>query len=270
MDAYCQWWPYIHIRTFRIINVIQEIIVPIHIGNDLSRKIEKLKEVCAGLGIQLMPAGINGVLDSSHLDLNESSFLSLITHEKPSAVFYESILYEPERFIRSHFISNGWKENFENSRESIWPTSDDIKTELHAEFSQAENNIGLPRSLMATYAIHGQSRVCWLSAEWAEDLSEKIDNILEARHERAEESRNQVAMTLESLIAEVANDSEFKAIRGRPKKLIFLQKKYGERIPLHPRGRLSRPAQNCDYVDANIAIVLTKADELAWSSENLE
>lgn len=244
--------------------------MPTNIRNDLSKKFEHLKTVCTGLDIPLISAGINGVLDTSYLELDESSFLSLISHEKPSAVFYESTLYEPERFILGNLISNGWKESFEHSRESIWPTPDDIKAELHVEFSQAENNIGFPRSLMVIYAIHGQNRVCWLSAEWAEDLSEKIDAILEARHERAEEARNQIAMTLESLIAEVANDSEFKAIRGRPKKLLFLQKKYGERIPLHPRGQLSKPAQNCDYVDANIATVLTKADELAWSSENLE
>ncbi|WP_374343034.1 hypothetical protein [Azonexus sp.] len=242
----------------------------IEIENNLSKKLEHCKTVCMEMGTLLVRAGIHGVLDACHLDLDEASFLSLLLHEKPSAVFYEEITYDPERFIRGTMMSHGWKESWEKDCESIWPTPDEIKAELRVELAKAENRIGLPRSLMVTYAIHGQHRICWLSAEWAEEISEKIDEIIEARHERAENARNQIAITLDSLIKEVANDPEFKAIRGRPKKLLFLQKKYGARIPPHPRGQITRPAQNCDYVDQHIAIVLIKADELAWSAENIE
>jgi hypothetical protein len=222
------------------------------------------------LGVPLVQARIHGVHDACHLDLDEVSFLALLPQEKPSAVFYEAISYEPESFIRGTMMAHGWKESWEKDRESVWPTPDEIKSELRVNLAQVEDQIGLPRSLMVTYAIHGQHRICWLAAEWAEELSEKVGEILETRYERAEKARDQVAVTLDSLIAEVANDPEFKAIRGRPKKLLFLQKKYGARIPPHPRGQIARPAQNCDLVDENIAIVLIKSDELAWSAVNLD
>lgn len=240
------------------------------IGSSLSKKLEQCKAVCIEVGAPLVHAGIHGILDGCYLDLDEASFFSLLPHEKPSAVFYQTISYDPWRLIRGRLMANGWEERYESRRESIWPTPDEIKSELSLEFSHVESQIGLPRSLMMTYSIHGQHRVCWLSAEWAEELSEKIDEIIEARYEREEEARDKVAVTLESLIVEVANDPEFKAIRGRPKKLLFLQKKYGERIPRHPRGKMAKPAQNCDYVDENISIVLVKADDIAWASENLE
>lgn len=239
-------------------------------GNELKQKIEHLKATCTELGIPLVRAGIHGLLDTCHLDLDETDFFALLPHEKPSAVFYETVAYDPERFIRGTMIAQGWKEGWEKDRESIWPTPDEIKAELQADLANAADQIGLPRSLMATYTIQGQHRVCWLTAEWAEDLSEKIDEILESRHERSEEASNKIARTLESLIEEVANDPDFKAIRGRPKKLLFLQKKYGARIPPHPRHQLARPAQNSELVDQNVAIVLTKADERAWSEKNLD
>lgn len=240
------------------------------IGNELSGKLEHLKTICREINAPLVHAGINGLLDTYHLDLGESEFFDLLSHEKPSAVFYEEAIYNPELFIRGTMKAHGWKEGWEKDKKSVWPTPDEIKTELHTDLEKVANQIGLPRSLMATYSVHGHHRMCWLTAEWAEDLSEKIGEIVDSWYERAEAAENKVAKTLESLITEVANDPEFKAIRGRPKKLLFLQKKYGDRIPLHPRGQLSQPAQNCDYVDAHVALVLIKADEQAWSDENLK
>ena len=239
--------------------------------NELSIKLEHLKTVCMEVGALLVRAKIRNVLDSCHLDIDEASFLSVLSHEKPTAVFYDAITYDQESFIRGVMMTHGWKEEWEmNNRESIWPTPDEIKSELHAELTQVSNQIGLPRSLMVTYAVHGQHRICWLTAEWAENLIEKIDEIVEARHERAEAARNEVALALESLIAEVAKDPEFRAIRGRPKRLLYLKAKYGARIPPHPRGHLTSVAQNCNPVDDNIATVLLRADDLTWINENLE
>lgn len=238
--------------------------------NELKQKLEHLKATCTELGIPLVRAGIHGLLDTYHLEVDETDFLALLLHEKPTAVFYETVTYDPERLIRGTMIAQGWKESWEKDRESIWPTPDEIKAELQVDLANTSDQIGLPRSLMATYAIQGQHRVCWLTTEWAEHLSEKINKILEARHERAEEAINKMECALESLIEEVANDPDFKSIRGRPKKLLFLQKKYGAKIPPHSRQQLARPAQNCELVDQNVAIVLTKADERAWSDENLD
>lgn len=239
-------------------------------GNELTKKLEHLKASCNELGIPLVRAGIHGLLDTCHLDLDESDFLVLLPHEKPTAVFYETVVYDPERFIRDIMMSQGWKEGWERDGECVWPKPDNIKAELHKELEQACSQIGLPRSLMATYTVQGQHRLCWITAEWAEDLTEKIEDILNLRFIRAEEAKDKIAKELEAVIAEVANDPEFKAIRGRPKRLLFLQKKYGAKIPPHPKGLLSRPAQNCDLVDEHLATVLIKADERAWSEDNLD
>lgn len=244
--------------------------MPTALGNELTEKLQSLKATCTDLGIPLVEAGINGLLDTYHLDLDETDFLALLPHEKPSAVFYETVDYDPERFIRGTMMGHGWKESWEKDPESVWPKPEAIKAELHKELEQASSQIGLPRSLMATYTIQGQHRVCWITAEWAEDLSEKIGDIVDLRYVRAEQAKVRTAQELESVIAEVANDPEFKAIRGRPKKLLFLQKKYGAKIPPHPHGQMSRPAQNCDLVDEHLATVLIKADERAWSEDNLD
>ncbi|WP_374407715.1 hypothetical protein [Hydrogenophaga sp.] len=238
--------------------------------NDLSIKLEHCKTVCMKLGLPLVQARIHGVLDACHLDLDETSFFALLPQERPSAVFYETTLYDPEEFIRGAMVAQGWKQSWEKSRESLWPTTEEIKSRLNFDFARIENQIGLPRSLMLTYAIHGQHRICWHFADWVEDLSGKVEKILESRFEEEENALSQIAVSLDSLIAEVAKDPEFRAIRGRPKRLLFLQKKYGARIPPHPRGQIARPAQNCDLVDQNIAIVLVKSDELAWAAENLD
>lgn len=239
-------------------------------GNELTQKLEHLKASCNELGIPLVRAGIHGLLDTCHLDLDESDFLALLSHEKPTAVFYETDVYDPESFIRGTMTGHGWRESREKDAESVWPKPEAIKAELQKELVQASSQIGLPKSLMATYTIQGQHRVCWITAEWAEDLSEKIGSILELRHVRAEQAKVRTAKELEAVIAQVANDPEFRAIRGRPKKLLFLQKKYGTKVPPHPHGQLSRPAQNCDLVDEHLATVLIKADERAWSEDNLD
>lgn len=239
------------------------------IRNDLSEKLNNLKATCNEVGIRLVKANITGLLNTHHLNLEEADFVSLLPHEKPLTVFYETVSYEPEHFIRGTMMAHGWQESWENDPESIWPKPDEIKTELCKEIEQAASQVGHPRSLMATYTIQGQHRVCWLTSEWSEDLAEKIGQIVDLRYVRAEDAKDRAAKELISVINEVANDPEFKAIRGRPKKLLFLQKKYGNKIPLHPNGLLSRPAQNCDLVDSNLATVLVKADEIAWSDENL-
>ncbi|WP_298015631.1 hypothetical protein [uncultured Castellaniella sp.] len=238
-------------------------------GNELPDKLEKLRSVCGEAEALLVEAGIRNLFDSCYLDLAETAFLSLIVHERPSAVFFEAVAYEPDPFIRGTMISEGWRESWEHDPNSIWPTPDDVKTELRTDLESVANQIGLPRSLMATYAIAGQNRVCWLTTEWSEELSDKIVKILDERHERAEKAAEQIARELESLIVEIADDPGFRAIRGRPKRLLFIQKKYGDRVPVHPRGKMMQPAQNCEYVDMNLGTVLVKADERVWLDTNL-
>jgi len=199
--------------------------------NELSGKLEHLKATCTELGIPLVKAGIHDLLDTYHLELDESDFLALLPHEKPTAVFFEAVDYNPDAFIRGIMIGHGWKDGWERDRTCVWPKPDDIKRELHKELERASRQVGLPRSLMATYTIQGQHRSCWITAEWAEDLTEKVEDILDFRFVRAEEAKEKVFKELEAVISEVANDPEFKAIRGRPKRLLFLQKKYGAKIP---------------------------------------
>lgn len=232
--------------------------------NDLSRKLEQLREACNESGSLLVEASFENLLDSCYLDLDGPTFLSLVSHERPTAVFFQTVDYEPDRFIRVTMAGEGWKESWEHDPVSIWPTPDDIKAELRAELNEVSDQVGLPRSLMVTYALQGLPRLCWMTAEWSEQLSDKIIGILDSRHERAEKEEEQIAHELDSLISEVANDPAFRAIRGRPKRLLFVQKKYGDRIPPHPLGRISTPAQNCDAVDHNLATVLIKADDQIW------
>jgi len=236
---------------------------------DLSRKLEQLHAICRESGVPLIRARINGLLGNYHLELDEDDFMSLLSQEQPSAVFYEIVDYEPDIFVRDVMRAHGWKESLESSHYVIWLTLDEIKAELATELAQSSGHIGLPRSLMTTYTVQGVHRLYWITAEWAEDLWEKIGEIVQLRDVRADEAELNAAKALDGMIDEVAADPEFRAIRGRPKRLLYVQKKYGDKIPPHPRGRVSRPAQNCNLVDENLSIVLIKADEKAWSEDNL-
>lgn len=92
------------------------------LGNELTEKLQSLKATCTDLGIPLVEAGINGLLDTYHLDLDETDFLALLPHEKPSAVFYETVAYDPERFIRGTMMGHGWKESWEKDPELYGPS----------------------------------------------------------------------------------------------------------------------------------------------------
>jgi len=232
--------------------------------NEISLNIAHLGNVCVGIGAFLVEAKIRNVLEQCYIDLNPEIFLTLVAHEKPTAVFFSIIAYDPGAFIRTVMVAEGWKDDWERDCESLWPSLETVTSELSKDLAEVADQVGLPRSLTATYAIGSQHRVCWLNAEWAEHLSERIVRFLKAWHERSRQAEDQRAHDLDALIEEVANDVGFRAIRGRPKKLLFLQKFYGDRIPNHPNGKMGSPAQNCDVVDLNVATVLIKADERVW------
>jgi len=107
--------------------------------------------------------------------------------------------------------------------------------------------------------------------QWAEDFYGEVADFIEAYIADAEidndEAELRAKAAMQSLIEEVAMDVGFRAIRGLPKRLIYLQKHYGTRIPAHSRGRLDRPAQHIELVDLHVSIVLKEASKLIASEE---
>lgn len=223
--------------------------------------LERLEAICQDAGVLVVHAGINGVLDACHLDLDEAAFFTVLAREKPPAVFVQVHQYEPDGFIRSVMRGEGWKSSFEDDPESMWPSPSDVTSLLGDELNRCADYVGKPCSVFATYGVGGPNRICWITSDWADTLSDAIVLICERRHLDQASRQQAVVQTLDGLIEEIAADPKFRAIRGRPKRLLYVEKVYGDRIPQDPRGRVSRPAQNCSLVDGNLAIVLVKADD---------
>lgn len=223
--------------------------------------LDRLEASCQEGGSLVVHAGIHRILDSCYLDLNESAFFTVLAREKPPTVFVQARQYDPDAFIRSVMISEGWDASFEDDPQSAWPSPADVAEQLSEQLAGCAHYAGTTCSVLATYAVGGLNRICWITSDWANDLSDAIILACERRHLIQASRQQATAQALEGLIEEIANDPKFRAIRGRPKRLLYVEKVYGDRIPTDPRGRVSRPAQNCSLVDNNLAIVLIKADD---------
>ena len=66
------------------------------------------------------------------------------------------------------------------------------------------------------------------------------------------------------LIDEIAARDDFQAAKGLPRRALLVQALYGDKIPKHPKGLMTRLKQHLDEMDVNFAHVLKAADEKAW------
>jgi hypothetical protein len=89
-----------------------------------------------------------------------------------------------------------------------------------------------------------------------EDLMNALVTFCEsAEDRRAEAKEAQEAMnvdTLEQLAKELMVDPDFVAIRGKRKRCVYVNEKYGLRVPRSVRGEMRRVDQNSDPMDANL------------------
>jgi hypothetical protein len=227
-------------------------------NNSIISLIAQLDATCAEKGVRLMKAEGIDLSGSPHITLPRKEFIKLAETEQPPVIFYKTTAFYKDEFIADTLAEQGWRAKWDEGEAHI-SLRKDLKKLTHQE--------GLPWHAIITYWSQGQSRVCTETTDWADELYQKITGTVQDERDREEADEQKVEEELKNIIEQVARDPYFKAIRGRPKKLIYVQTKYGDIIPKHPRGQMNRPAQHCAYVDANLSSVVVKADEINLAEE---
>lgn len=239
----------------------------------LQAVLDSIRSVCA----ETQTAVIRGTL--SHGDsaptigLEPAELLSAIQAEKPAAVFYSLIAFDPDDFIDLALRANDWREGYEKRPGSRFPTPEKVRAYVQPQIDSLELRSIAHHELHVCYSRDGCLRTMTVSEDWAEEFYGAVADFVEAYIRDAEidndEAEERAKATMADMIKKVSQDEGFRAIRGLPKRLLYLQKHYGSQIPPHPRGRLSRPAQHVELVDLHVATVLIEASNLIWAEANL-
>ncbi|MGJ7565267.1 hypothetical protein ACSFBM_15550 [Variovorax sp. GB1R11] len=240
---------------------------------DLSRVVASVKEVCAGTKTAVIHGAFSRGNGASVIELGHAEMLEAIRAERPAAVFYSLIKFDADGFIHLVLQANGWKEGYDKRPGSRFPSPDKVRAHVQSQIVSLTSRPDPHHELHVCYSHDGCVRHMEFNEEWAEEFYCEIADFVEAYIDDAEidndEAEERAKDAMKDFIRKVSQDEGFKSLRGLPKRLLYLQKHYGDKIPPHPRGRLHRAAQHVELVDYHMAIVLTEASNLIWRETNL-
>jgi hypothetical protein len=240
---------------------------------DLFRMLASVKEVCADIKTAVIRGAFLRGDGASVIELGHAEMLEAISAERPAAVFYSLIKFDADGFIHLALQANGWKEGYDKRPGSRFPSPDKVRAHVQSKIDSLASRPDSHHELHVCYSRDGCVRHMEFAEEWAEELYCEIADFVEAHIDDTEtdndEAEERAKEAMKDLIQKVAQDEGFKALRGLPKRLLYLQSHYGDKIPRHPRGRLHRPAQHIELVDYHMAIVLTEASNSIWRETNL-
>jgi hypothetical protein len=238
---------------------------------DLASILASVEDACAETQAVLIRGRFSGMDVSPVIKLEHVEMLSAIKAERPAAVFYSRNRFSADSFILSSLVANGWKEGLDERPGSRFPGPEQVREHFKGQIDALELRDDPHFEIEICYSRDGCVRTMEFAEQWAEDFYGEVADFIEAYIADAEidndEAELRAKAAMQSLIEEVAMDVGFRAIRGLPKRLIYLQKHYGTRIPAHSRGRLDRPAQHIELVDLHVSIVLKEASKLIASEE---
>ena len=200
--------------------------------------------------------------------LDSAQFFAAITAEKPAAVFSWQSVFNVDEWLESELEAAGWDEDKVGDEDGYWPSLQQAKVHLKPQLAVVEKYSGAPYFLTALYTADGMARRMTYQASWHTDLTDLVEDMLEGRlaavrlaHSRIDASNMEL---IAQLIDEIAVRDDFQAAKGLPKRALLVQALYGDKIPKHPKGLMTRLKQHLDEMDVNFAHVLKAADEKAW------
>lgn len=200
--------------------------------------------------------------------LDSAQFFAAITAEKPAAVFSWQSVFNVDEWLESELEAAGWDEDKVGDEDGYWPSLQQAKVHLKPQLAVVEKYSGAPYFLTALYTADGMARRMTYQASWHTDLTDLVEDMLEGRlaavrlaHSRIDASNMEL---IAQLIDEIAARDDFQAAKGLPKRALLVQALYGDKIPKHPKGLMTRLKQHLDEMDVNFAHVLKAADEKAW------
>lgn len=240
---------------------------------DLLSVLASVEKACADIQTTVISGRFSRGDGASVIELGQAEMLDAIRAERPAAVFYSLTKLDVDGFIYLALQANGWKEGYDRRPGSRFPSPDKVRTHLQSQIDSLTSRPNLHHELHVCYSHDGCVRHMEFAEEWAEEFYCEVSDYVEAYIDESEidsdEAEERAKAAMKDLIQKVSQDEGFRTLRGLPKRLLYLQKHYGDKIPPHPRGRLHRPAQHIELVDYHMAIVLTEASNLIWREINL-
>lgn len=206
--------------------------------------------------------------------LDFTQFFAALAAEKPAAVFLWQSIFNVDQWLESELEAAGWDENKVHDEDGYWPSLQQAKAHLEPQLIMAEKYSGIPYFLTALYTADGIARRMTYQAPWYEDIAGLVEGMLEGRMEAVRLAHSRIdASNMElitQLIDEIAARDDFQAAKGLPKRALLVQALYGDKIPKHPKGLMTRLKQHLDDMDVNFAHVLKAADEKAWVMKSVK
>lgn len=240
---------------------------------DLLSVLASVEKVCADIQATVIRGTFSRGDGASVIELGRAEMLEAIRAERPAAVYYSFATFNPDDFIDLALRVNDWKEGYDERPGSRFPSPGKVRAHFQTRIDSLHQPSHSHHELHVCYPRDGCIRRMEVAEEWADEFYNEVADYVEAYIRDTEmdndEAEERARLAMAEMITKVAEDDGFRAIRGLPKRLMYLQKHYADQIPQHPRGRLARPAQHVDPVDLHLATVLTEASKRIWADENL-
>lgn len=228
---------------------------------------KKLREHCEQYNCVFIEAEFISS-DAPRIWLELEPFMLAIRAEVPRAVYYYEDIFDIDDFIESEMQQLGWKPGFEDHPDTVWLGPEQVKLALIDYLKQFEQCAETAYQLVAVFPSNGVFCTVSLRAPWATEIEDMIDSLIESRQDDVTAtmkiSESEDAQLLQNIVVELVANEMFAKTRGLNKRLLLATKLVGDRIPRHPDGRVTKLAQNGNYCDANLAMVVKAADEKIW------
>lgn len=201
-------------------------------------------------------------------------FLLAIHAERPRVVYWtHQASFNLEEFIEEELRALGWKPGCDDSPDSIWIGPDALVKavlEWMPSIIDRENSAYL---LSCQFSSSGTSCATTFRPSWVRELSSQLRSLILARTEQVNQdvriSESEDASLLMALAAELVANEVFARTRGLNKRLLLAKKLLGDRVPQHRQGQIAKLAQNSEYCDQNLCLVVKSADEQLWLASTL-
>ncbi len=240
------------------------------IANDMSvdEVRAELLKCCEGSAAALIEGTPINLDKAPSILLEFAQFFAAIAAEKPAAVFSWQSVFNVDEWLESELEAAGWDEDKVGDEDGYWPSLQQAKAHLEPQLTALETYSGTSYFLTALYTADGMARRMTYQAPWHTCLGDLVEDMLEGRMEAVRLAHSRVdASNMElitQLIDEIAARDDFQAAKGLPRRALLVQALYGDKIPKHPKGLMTRLKQHLDEMDVNFAHVLKAADEKAW------
>ena len=231
----------------------------VRVNGDVDRWVDEISTKLGSINAQLVECDDVVQEQPCTLALTEGEFLNFCTLTQQRTLF----LYRGEQDVTSYISENLGKIYEDGEEPERLTRAFEVRHELLVKRAKqfCVNHFYAEIFVLHQGCIVTTGVMCKAFEELTEALQSFVDDA-EGRREEALEARAlKDEEVLQNLEEELVKDESFAAIRGKRKRCIYVQERYGERLPHSLYGATRRVDANSDPIDANLVRLVERASD---------